>query len=386
MAGWGGAVALVGGIVAYLWLASDSIMDELKEQRPQITIAVKPKRRSVPQAAEQSAAAQSSEERTSEEPQQAETPNPESGRPPTEGSETTDAPAPDSGTASGDSAADLKAGLSRVLAPKMNPHPDLKLIEETDQGPLPKIDDAGREPWRVYARPFRKVDETPRIAIVMTQLGLSPQLTQQAITELPAPVTLGFAPYARSLADWIRQARDNGHEVIIGLPMEPSDYPRNDPGPNGLMLANSAEENTKRLNWVLSRATGYVGVFNFMGSRFTADKRALQPVLQQLKGRGLMLLDMRATPYSVMGTTAKELGIPYTAIDLIGDSEPNRGFIDDQLEALVGMAAKNKQAVAVLRPFPITMLRLKRWIGRLDPKQAVLVPLSSIAAVARPKS
>ena len=29
LAGWGGAVALVGGVVTYLWLASDSIMEEL---------------------------------------------------------------------------------------------------------------------------------------------------------------------------------------------------------------------------------------------------------------------------------------------------------------------------------------------------------------------
>ena len=35
------------GLVAYLRLASDSIMDELKEQRPQITIRVKPKKRVV---------------------------------------------------------------------------------------------------------------------------------------------------------------------------------------------------------------------------------------------------------------------------------------------------------------------------------------------------
>ena len=142
----------------------------------------------------------------------------------------------------------------------MNPHPDEKLVEQSNQGPLPKIDEAGRQAWRVYAGPFNKSDTRPRIAVVVTHLGLSPQLTQRVISELPGQITLGFAPYARSLGDWIQQARDDGHEVLIGLPMEPSDYPRNDPGPNGLMLANSQEENIKRLNWVLSRASGYVGV------------------------------------------------------------------------------------------------------------------------------
>ena len=113
--------------------------------------------------------------------------------------------------------------------------------------------------------------------------------------------------------------------------MEPSDYPRNDPGPNALMLANSQQENIKRLNWVLSRATGYVGVFNFMGSRFTAEKRSLKPIMQQLKDRGLMILDTRVSPHSTLTSAAQEVGIPYTVVDIAPDAEPNRGAIDHQL-------------------------------------------------------
>lgn len=406
MAGWGGAVALVGGVIAYLWLASDSIEAELKEQRPQITITVKPKRRNIEPPAKTADAAPKRE--TSAESAEAESPERE-GAEASSQSESLDT-------------ADLKAGLSRVLgktgseseaapetqtasaAPEadkapntdegtgaptgntMHPHPDLKLIEETDQGPLPKIDEAGRQPWKVYSRPFNKADKRARIAVVVTQLGLSPQLTQQSITELPGPVTLGFAPYARSLGDWVQQARDNGHEVLIGLPMEPSDYPRNDPGPNGLMLANSIEENTKRMNWVLSRATGYIGVFNFMGSRFSVDRRALKPIVQNLKDRGLMFLDMRATPFSVLGAAAQEVGLPYSVVDLSPDADPSRGAIDRSLADLAELAAKNKSAIATVRPLPITMLRLKRWISRMDTEKFVLVPLSAITRIANSKT
>jgi uncharacterized protein len=394
MAGWGGAVALVGGLVAYLWLASDSIMDELKDQRPQITIKVKPKKHIVKPAPQKTAAAVA-----------------DAGASPTSSES-----APKSGEAPDISNEDLKASLSKVLgkqkaegsdeeakadgpAPSdagtpavgqpLHPHPDLALIEETDQGPLPKIGEKGRQPWRVYGRPFDTADERSRIALVVTHLGLSPQQTQQAITELPASVTLGFAPYARSLADWVQQARDNGHEVLIGLPMEPSDYPRNDPGPNGLMLANTAAENIERLHWTLSRATGYVGVFNFMGSRFTVEKNALKPILTQLKNRGLLMLDTRASAFSVMAPTAQEVGLAYTVVDIAPDAEPNRGYIDRQLTKLTELASKNKRAVAIVRPFPITMLRLKRWISRLDTKKVVLAPLSSVIKVAKtdkPKS
>ena len=265
----------------------------------------------------------------------------------------------------------------------LHPHPDPQLIEKTDQGPLPIIDITGREPWQVYARSFNKSDKRPRIAIVITHLGLSQQ-THTAIRELPASVTLGFAPYARKLTDWVQQARSNGHEVLIGLPMEPTDYPRNDPGPKSLMLTNSYEENDERLNWVLSRATGYIGVYNFMGTRFAAEKGALQPILEKLKQRGLMMLDLEFTPSSVLGATARGVGLPYAVIDILADAEPNRGAIDRQLAGLTKLASERKSVVAVLRPFPITFIRLKRWIKRLDQKKIVLTPLSAIAKITKP--
>ncbi|MEC8372468.1 MAG: divergent polysaccharide deacetylase family protein, partial [Pseudomonadota bacterium] len=146
-------------------------MEELKEDRPQITIQVRPKRRVI-------------------EP------------PLTEKKPAADKPAEVISV----SVSDQKLGAPTT--DQMNPHPDEKLVEQSNQGPLPKIDEAGRQAWRVYAGPFDKSDTRPRIAVVVTYLGLSPQLTQRAITELPGQITLGFAPYARSLGDWIQQARD----------------------------------------------------------------------------------------------------------------------------------------------------------------------------------
>lgn len=388
--GWGAAVALIGGVVGYLWLAADSIEAELKEQRPQVTIKVKPKRRNVERAApapreERSAArdAQPAEEGAEGAGSGAEGGNEDLqaslsrllGKPKGTESERAETAAPE---ATQSEPLESETGAPAVGA-ELHPHPDLKLIEETEEGPLPKIDEDGRQPWRVYSRPFNRKDARARIAVVISHLGLSPTQTQDAITKLPSEITLAFAPYARSLDDWVQQARDNGHEVLIGLPMEPSDYPRNDPGPNALMLANSQQENIKRLNWVLSRATGYIGVFNFMGSRFTAEKRSLKPIMQQLKNRGLMILDTRASPFSTLASAAQEVGIPYTAVDIVPDTEPNRGAIDRQLAKVLELAAERKNAVAVVRPLPITMLRLTRWINRLDPEKAVLAPLSAVA-------
>ena len=60
----------------------------------------------------------------------------------------------------------------------------------------PAIGRDGRQPWQVYGRPFDLADKRPRVAIVVTNMGLSAASTEQAINALPGPVTLAFAPFA----------------------------------------------------------------------------------------------------------------------------------------------------------------------------------------------
>ena len=49
-----------------------------------------------------------------------------------------------------------------------------------------------------------------------------------------------------------------------------------------------ADQNIRRLEWALSRATGYVGVSTFMGAGLAAQPKALKPILAELKTRGLI--------------------------------------------------------------------------------------------------
>ena len=192
-------------------------------------------------------------------------------------------------------------------------------------------------------------------------------------------MTLAFAPYARRLDEWIDASRAAGHEVIITLPMEPLDYPRSDPGPYGLLTTLNAEQNLRRLEWVLSRFTGYIGVTNFLGSRFTTDAQALRPVLVELKRRGLMFVDGRDNPLSVAPRLATEVGLPRAVNDIFLDRQANRVTIDAQLEKIEQIARANGAAVAFGQPFPVTIARLKRWIRTLNERGLVLAPVSAVA-------
>src|ERR1700761_664702 len=70
------------------------------------------------------------------------------------------------------------------------------------------------------------------------------------------------------------------------------------------------DANIQRLNWALTRFTGYAGVTNLLGQRFLADADALGPVLTYLNRRGLYFFDNGGASQSVLPTVAGQLGMP----------------------------------------------------------------------------
>ena len=292
-----------------------------------------------------------------------------------------DAPTNDGNASAGNEPkAQPGAAETKVAAAGMHPSPDPLLIEKSDLGPLPIIGKDGRMPWRVYARPFNSIDTRPRIAIIVTGLGVSENATKSAIESLPGAITLSFAPFTKNLGEWVDKSRARGHEVLIDLPMEPIDYPRSDPGPNTLLTNVPIDQNLRRLGWILSRATGYVGVSIYMGSGLVTKPRALSPILSELKTRGLMLVDTRENPLGHASDLAKQMNLTVAVSDPLIDRELAAGQIDAQLAQLEKRARERGAVVAVGRPFPVTINRLKAWTASLKGKGLALAPVSALPA------
>ncbi len=73
------------------------------------------------------------------------------------------------------------------------------ITEETEDGPLPIIAADGRQPWLEYSRGFKRADRKPRIALIVTNLGLSATYTKAALKLLPEDITLSFSHVAPRL-------------------------------------------------------------------------------------------------------------------------------------------------------------------------------------------
>jgi len=259
----------------------------------------------------------------------------------------------------------------------MAPHPDNALIENSDVGPLPRVAADGRKAWKVYSRPSNAIETRPRIAIVVLGLGKKRDVTERAVA-LPGVVTLAFSPNAPGLGEWIAGARDEGHEVLIGLPMEPTDFPRNDAGPEALMTALSGEQNLTRLKWLMSRATGYIGFVNTQGQKFLDDPSAFRPVAEEMTTRGLLFLEASQGIVPSALTIGHDAGLPMLASGNWVDATLSRSGVEQALAELETRARTQGQAIGLMHPYPVAFGRLRSWIRTLNGKGLALVPLSSL--------
>jgi hypothetical protein len=234
--------------------------------------------------------------------------------------------------------------------------------------------------WERYRQPFNLDDKRPRIAVVLTGLGLSDSATEAAINQLPAAVTLSFSPYARDLEHWIALARARGHEVMLDLPMEPTSFPNEDPGPQALLTTLTPQANLDRLDWVLSRGSAYVGVAGSMGSRFTASRDAVEPILREVKERGLIFLDRRTTEDSLVPALAAEIGLPRAINNRsVDERQASRVAIDARLAQVERIALTDGFAVAMAQPYPVTLNRLVEWTAELTSRGFAIAPISALA-------
>lgn len=262
--------------------------------------------------------------------------------------------------------------------PALSEAPEPGLIERSRHGPLPIVGRDGREAWRVYAGAIDKADKKSRITVVLHGLGMNAAATRSAIRNLPGAISLAFTPYADGLDGWIAEARAAGHEALMMVPMEVVNFPISDPGPRALLTSLSAAENIDRLEWVLARATGYVGVTEYLGSRFIASSLHMEVLFKALRERGLLFLAGDQRVARMLAEIAEPLRLPFAVSTLYIDNSATRGRIVAQLAELERLAGTSGQAIGMGFPYPITIKLLANWAVKLKERGFTLTPLSAL--------
>ncbi|MBV9654269.1 MAG: divergent polysaccharide deacetylase family protein, partial [Acetobacteraceae bacterium] len=212
------------------------------------------------------------------------------------------------------------------ISPGPIPPPDPALLEAATDVPgggmLPRIAADGRAPMSVYAHGFPPPNgAVPRVGLLVAGIGLNAGDGEDAARMLPGAVTFAVSPYASNLPKLLDLARATEHECVVSVPMEPADYPADDPGPQALLRDATPAQNGARLHWALARISGYVGATGALGAlrgeRFADAAAQMDPVLRQIAARGLIYIDPRpgaAPPAGVWGRS----------VDVVIDEPANR--------------------------------------------------------------
>ena len=264
-------------------------------------------------------------------------------------------------------------GSSRALVPA----PIAGLTKISSYGQVPAISRTGITPLSAYKRPFTPVAGTKPVSLIIGGLGINRALTQQAIDELPAEVTLSFAAHSVGLQGWINKARAKGHEVLIELPMESKAFNPSEPGAErALMVSRNTSSNPRNLDWLLSRAQGAFGVTNYNGDLFLSRADAVAPLFDKLAKSGLGFVfdgSISAPSLSAISASAR---LPYASGYNLIDATQDTSFIDSELSRLTESAKLGAQPIGVGFTYPETIASVKRWTNSLASQGLTLAPAS----------
>ena len=241
--------------------------------------------------------------------------------------------------------------------------------------PTPAAD--GRKAITSYARPFTPTAGKNTVSIVIGGLGIDRAITKRAIYELPPEVTLSFAAHTPGLQNWINQARSQGHEILLELPMESENFDPNEAGADhALKVIPSAGRNIRNLDWLMSRGLGYFAVTNYNGDKLLTRADNMAPILAHLSDAGLGFIFDGSISAPSLPALAQSANLPFEQAYALIDATPETSHIETQLIRLEAQASSGEGPIGVGFAYPATLDAVKIWLDTLPSKSLQIAPAS----------
>ncbi len=226
-----------------------------------------------------------------------------------------------------------------------------------------------------FIPPTPELPDGPLMTIIMDDLGRS-ALTAKMLVSFAEPITFAILPGEPHAAQVAEIAHAADHEVMLHVPMEPQGYPAVNPGDDALFVAQSDAEIRRRFDLLLARVPYVTGTNNHMGSRFTEDARALSPVMESLREKGLFFIDSRTTGQSRVTEVARHFGVPTMDRDVFLDNVAEVNAIVREIKRLENKARRQGTAIGICHPYPETLEALRRELPEMHGRGITVVPVS----------
>jgi len=209
-------------------------------------------------------------------------------------------------------------------------------------------------------------DDRPRVAIILDDVGLHPTTKLDPVLELSFPITFAVLPYLPHTRDNAIHFHQNRYEVMLHMPMEPTNYPKANPGEGAILRNMSEAEITDAVSRAISDIPFVSGVNNHMGSRITANRTMMLPILREVRVRGLYFVDSRTSPRTVAYNLSRELDLRSAKRDVFIDPEPSYEVAKRQIDEIRKVARAQGYAIAIGHPYPTTLRALAEEMPLMD--------------------
>ncbi|MFO7562805.1 MAG: divergent polysaccharide deacetylase family protein [Enhygromyxa sp.] len=222
------------------------------------------------------------------------------------------------------------------------------------------------------------------LAIVIDDVGRELELFEKLLA-LRFRLSFSVLPgsvYALGVQDRLTADHRRPRDVLLHLPMEPLD-PKAMGGAEldetFLLASDSPEQLRYKLEAALVRVPKAIGINNHMGSRLTADRKAMTAIMPVLRERELLFLDSRTTPKTVAASEAEAAGVPTISRKVFLDHEPGREAIREALGEAAAHA-RSQPTVAIAHPSIDLLEVLREELPRLHEAEVGIYPLSQLLA------
>ena len=232
-----------------------------------------------------------------------------------------------------------------------------------------------------YKKPVSVLRKSPKyMAIVVDDFGAIGGELLQGFLNLPVEIDFAILPGLSYSEETMNRAYEQGRETLVHLPMEPLDYPLQNPGKDAILVQMDKSEVEKIVLKHLNSLPLCSGVNNHMGSLATTDKEIMSYVMEVLRKKGKFFLDSRTSAVSVAYQTAQKAHILAFRNDLFLDSpDMTTATMESKIERVKQISQNRNYVIAITHCHSLDKLKyLRDFISRIQKEGFILKRLSDL--------
>jgi len=191
---------------------------------------------------------------------------------------------------------------------------------------------------------LKAAKEKHLLAVIVDDLGYSKNIRE--FIELDIPLTFAILPGEAYSSFLVKELAASGFSYILHMPMEPKDYPENNPGEHALFKNMTREEISRKLDFALQSVKGAAGINNHMGSGFTSDRNAMLVLADEIKKRNLFFIDSATASDSVFKDVFSRVN-KCARNNFFIDNKDDLYYIISRMKKLKRLALKREKTIAI---------------------------------------